>query len=93
TFTYADGSKGSFVEVNLNASLGEITDGNNSSHTVSGTDGVADTFALPASTLGHADTILNFNNAEGDKIDLSALLDQVFAPSSNVEKFVHLAQS
>ncbi|WP_157223912.1 Ig-like domain-containing protein [Afipia broomeae] len=93
TFTYADGSKGSFVEVNLNASLGEITDGNNSSHTVSGTNGVADTFALPASTLGHADTILNFNNAEGDKIDLSALLDQVFAPSSNVENFVHLAQS
>ena len=93
TFTYADGSKGSFVEVNLNASLGEITDGGNSSHTVSGTNGVADTFALSANALGHADTILNFNNAEGDKIDLSALLDQVFAPNSDASKFVNLAQS
>ncbi|WP_425994501.1 Ig-like domain-containing protein [Afipia sp. DC4300-2b1] len=90
-FTYADGSTGSFVEVDFDTSLAEVAD--NGGHTLSGTNGVADTFALPASTLGHADTILNFNNAEGDKIDLSALLDQVFAPSSNVEKFIHLAQS
>lgn len=92
TFIYADGSKGTFVEVDLDTSLGDVTD-HDGSHVLSGTNGVADTFALPATAVGHADTILNFNTAEGDKIDLSALLDQVFAPHADVDKFVHLAQS
>ncbi|QUS39179.1 VWA domain-containing protein [Tardiphaga alba] len=87
TFTYADGTKGTFVEVDFDTVLGEP------GQTVTGTDGVQDVFAVSGIGAGHVDTITNFNGAEGDKLDLSALLDAVFEPGANVENFVHLAQS
>jgi hypothetical protein len=89
TFTYADGSKGSFVEVDLDTALGQNSDSNHG-HTQSGTDGVADTFSL--ATTETADTILHYNFSEGDKIDLSALLDTNFGPSGNPSDFVKLEQ-
>lgn len=89
TFTYADGSKGSYVEVDLDTSLGEVTDDHHA-HTQTGTDGVADTFAL--ATTETADTILHYNFADGDKLDLSALLDTNFGPSSTPSDFVKLTQ-
>jgi hypothetical protein len=89
SFTYADGSKGSYVEVDLDTSLGQAS-GSDHGHTVSGTDGAADTFSLV--TTATADTILNYNFAEGDKIDLSALLDTQFGPASKESDFVKLTQ-
>lgn len=89
TFNYADGSKGSYAEVEFDTSLGEASDDHHG-HTQTGTDGVADTFAL--ATTETADTILHYNFAEGDKLDLSALLDTNFGPSSSPSDFVKLTQ-
>ena len=54
----------------------------------------ADTFAL-AETPGAADkdTILDYSFAEGDKLDLSALLDANFGSGSNVSDFVRVLDS
>ena len=89
TFTYVDGSKGSYVQVDLATSLGKASDDSHG-HTQSGTDGVADTFSLV--TTETADTILHYNFAEGDKLDLSALLNTNFGPTSNPSDFVKLEQ-
>jgi hypothetical protein len=54
-----------------------------------------DTFAFKAgeSGSGNFDSIVDYNNfAEGDKIDLQALLDANFNPDSNIDDFVKLTQ-
>ncbi|WP_441241213.1 T1SS-143 repeat domain-containing protein [Tardiphaga sp. 768_D3_N2_1] len=58
----------------------------------------ADTFKFGAGHIGAAnlDSILDFSNAEGDKIDISGLLDSIAgvqADGSNINSYVHLAQS
>jgi len=55
----------------------------------------ADTFIFLAgdNTAGNADTIVDYSFVEGDKLDLSGLLDANFGPSSTVSDFVRLQQS
>ncbi|MGM4918884.1 T1SS-143 repeat domain-containing protein [Tardiphaga sp. 813_E8_N1_3] len=58
----------------------------------------ADTFKFGAGHIGAAnlDSILDFSNAEGDKIDISGLLDSIAgvqADGSNINNYVHLTQN
>ncbi|WNV09235.1 VCBS domain-containing protein [Tardiphaga sp. 709] len=58
----------------------------------------ADTFKFGAGHIGAAnlDSILDFSNAEGDKIDISGLLDGIAgvqADGSNINNYVHLTQN
>jgi hypothetical protein len=53
----------------------------------------ADTFILASNTPFNQVTITDYNQGEGDKIDLSALLNTVFQghPDSDASKYVHVA--
>jgi Ca2+-binding RTX toxin-like protein len=53
----------------------------------------ADTFVFAESGSKHKDTIFDYDFAAGDRIDLSALLDANFGPSSVVSDFVRLTAS
>lgn len=53
--------------------------------------GAADTFAFAEFGAANRDVITDYLATDGDKVDLSAILDSVFAPGSDVSKFVHLA--
>ncbi|MEO6382424.1 MAG: type I secretion C-terminal target domain-containing protein, partial [Nitrobacter sp.] len=63
--------------------------GDDGANVLSGGQG-ADTFFL--ATTATADTVLDYSFSEGDKIDLSALLDTNFGPASNPSDFVKLTQ-
>ena len=52
--------------------------------------GGADTFVFAELGLAHADVITDYSFAEGDKIDLGALLDANFGVASDVNDFVHI---
>jgi serralysin len=60
--------------------------------TVTGGDG-ADRFVFAHSGSTNRDVILDYDFAEGDIIDLSALLDAAFEPTSNTADFVRLTVS
>jgi Ca2+-binding RTX toxin-like protein len=51
----------------------------------------ADTFKFAEAGSGNVDTIVDYYAGEGDKLDLSALLDAHFGAGSNVSDFVQLA--
>jgi Ca2+-binding RTX toxin-like protein len=63
--------------------------------TLSGGSG-ADIFKFAETGASNVDSILDFSNGEGDKIDISALLDGiagVAANGSNINNYVHLTQN
>ncbi len=70
SFTYADGTKGTFVEVDFETSLGQPDDASAHAPALHGTDG-ADVFQLTDATA--ASIIADFNQSQGDIIDVSAL--------------------
>jgi hypothetical protein len=70
--------------------LGHIGIHVDGSSTLSGTTG-ADVFGV--GSHGGVETITDFNTADGDKLDLSALLNSVFSAGANVDNYVHLATS
>jgi Ca2+-binding RTX toxin-like protein len=53
----------------------------------------ADAFTFAESGAANVDAIIDFSYVEGDKIDLSGLLDANFGPTSNVSDFVRLTQT
>lgn len=53
----------------------------------------ADTFRFGEHGVANLDTIVDYSFAEGDKLDLSALLDANFGAGSNQSDFVRLTQS
>ena len=55
--------------------------------------GGADTYRFAESGSEHRDTILDYSAAQGDKLDLSALLDANFGSGSNVSDFVRVLDS
>ena len=80
TFNNADGTTGSVAEVAFETELGAVD-----------ATSLADTFVVgPNDALL---TIDGYSFAEGDSLDLSALLDANFTSESNVADFVQLAQS
>ena len=52
----------------------------------------ADTFVFRETGSANIDHIVDYNTAEGDKIDLQALLDTNFSSGSNINDFVKLTQ-
>ena len=79
TFNKADGTTGTFVEVAFETALGAAD-----------APSLADTFVVgPNDALL---TIDGYSFAEGDSLDLSALLDANFTPEFNVSDFVQLAR-
>jgi len=52
----------------------------------------ADTFVFTETGLANIDHIVDYNAAEGDKIDLQALLDTNFNSGSNITDFVKLTK-
>ncbi|MGM4961962.1 T1SS-143 repeat domain-containing protein [Tardiphaga sp. 1201_B9_N1_1] len=63
--------------------------------TLSGGSG-ADTFKFAETGASNVDSILDFSNGEGDKIDISGLLDGIAgvqADGSNINNYVHLTQN
>ncbi|CAN7486531.1 T1SS-143 repeat domain-containing protein [Neorhizobium sp. LjRoot104] len=101
TFTYADGSTGSFVEVGFDTLLSDGPD-----HVLVGTDGDdilaampgltqmtggagADTFVLDPSALHEldmADVITDYKSSEGDAVDVSKLLDTLLGHQATGEE-------
>ncbi|MCQ1766605.1 VCBS domain-containing protein [Neorhizobium galegae] len=100
TFTYADGSTGSFVEVGFDTLFSDAPD-----HVLVGTDGDdilaampgltqmtggagADTFVLDPSALHEldmADIITDYKSSEGDAVDVSKLLDTLLGHQATGE--------
>ncbi len=93
TVYYADGSTGNYVEVHLDAILGD--GGNVDAGTASGTSG-ADTFVIDPSVLVSgaqmAEILTGYNAAEGDVVDLSQLLGDNVTPET-VGDFVRTVES
>ncbi|CDZ30880.1 DUF5801 repeats-in-toxin domain-containing protein [Neorhizobium galegae] len=101
TFTYADGSTGSFVEVGFDTLFSDAPD-----HVLVGTDGDdilaampgltqmtggagADTFVLDPSALHEldmADIITDYKSSEGDAVDVSKLLDTLLGHQATGEE-------
>ncbi|CDZ56241.1 T1SS-143 repeat domain-containing protein [Neorhizobium galegae] len=101
SFTYADGSTGSFVEVGFDTLFSEAPD-----HVLVGTDGDdilaampgltqmtggagADTFVLDPSALHEldmADIITDYKSNEGDAVDVSKLLDTLLGHQATGEE-------
>ncbi len=78
---------------NLSGGAGDDTiAGGKGNDTLKGGGG-ADTFVFTDSGAGHVDTILDYSAGQGDKIDLSALLDGHFGAGSNQSDFVRLTNS
>ncbi|MBX9777183.1 MAG: type I secretion C-terminal target domain-containing protein [Xanthobacteraceae bacterium] len=88
SFTYADGSSGSFVEVAFDTELGEAVTGNSGPCMPAPADG--EIYVIGADQTQAPLTIEGFVN--GDRLDLSALLDANFADGDNVDDFVRLEQ-
>jgi T1SS-143 domain-containing protein len=87
TFQRADGSTGSYVEVALDTQFGRNLVGTDGDDVLAGLAGMntftggagADTFVIDAAALaevGMTDVITDYSLAEGDRIDLGALLEQ-----------------
>jgi len=93
TVYYADGSTGNYVEVHLDAILGD--GGNVDAGTASGTSG-ADTFVIDPSVLVSgaqmAEILTGYNAAEGDVVDLSQLLGDNVTPDT-IGDFVRTVES
>ncbi|MDQ0136605.1 T1SS-143 domain-containing protein [Neorhizobium galegae] len=101
SFTYADGSTGSFVEVGFDTLFSDAPD-----HVLVGTDGDdilaampgltqmtggagADTFVLDPSALHEldmADIITDYKSSEGDAVDVSKLLDTLLGHQASGEE-------
>lgn len=101
SFTYADGSTGSFVEVGFDTLFSDAPD-----HSLVGTDGDdilagmpgltqmtggagADTFVLDPSALHEldmADIITDYKSSEGDAVDVSKLLDTLLGHQATGEE-------
>ncbi|WP_152564209.1 beta strand repeat-containing protein [Neorhizobium vignae] len=101
SFTYADGSTGSFVEVGFDTLFSDAPD-----HVLVGTDGDdilaampgltqmtggagADTFVLDPSALHEldmADIITDYKSSEGDAVDVSKLLDTLLGHQATGEE-------
>lgn len=70
----------------------DILVGGTGSDTLTGGSG-ADTFVFGGTGASNLDHIVDFSAAEGDKIDLQALLDANFNSGSDIKDFVRLEQS
>jgi Ca2+-binding RTX toxin-like protein len=53
----------------------------------------ADVFMFAELGTANADTIIDYNFAQGDAIDLSALLDSVFNPGDDIHAFVEITNT
>ncbi|MDZ7602549.1 MAG: VCBS domain-containing protein, partial [Hoeflea sp.] len=103
TFTRVDGSTGSFIEVELDTSLGTLG-GDGDEFLISGSGGNtltggagADTFVFDATALadvmaggGILDLIADYNFLEGDVVDLSALLAGQSVGDANKAEYVRM---
>jgi len=90
---FADDLRGGSGSDVLDGGVGDdILRGGAGNDTMRGDEG-ADRFVFAHSSSSHRDMILDYTFADGDVIDLSALLDAAFGPSSNVADFVRLAVS
>ncbi|HEX5841060.1 MAG TPA: VCBS domain-containing protein, partial [Pseudomonas sp.] len=77
----------------LNSGAGNDTlIGGTGNDTLTGSTG-ADTFVFGETGAPNLDTVLDYSFAEGDKLDLSALLDSNFSGGSQVSDFVQLVQA
>jgi hypothetical protein len=92
TVYYADGSTGNYVEVHLDAILGD--GGAIDSGSAVGSDG-ADTFVIDPSMLvsgaAMAEILTGYDAAEGDVVDLSQLLGENVTPE-NISDFVRTVE-
>ncbi|WP_424630070.1 DUF5801 repeats-in-toxin domain-containing protein [Bradyrhizobium sp. SYSU BS000235] len=85
---------GSGNDLLLGGDGNDILNGGQGNDILSGGKG-ADTFKadLGAQGTGHQDTIVDYNFSEGDKLDLSSLLDAAFDPGDNINSFVKVSVS
>ena len=83
------GSSGSDLLVSGDGN--DILGGGIGNDTLTGGTG-ADTFAFRETGSANIDHIVDYNAAEGDKIDLQALLDANFDSGGNISDFVKLTQ-
>lgn len=70
----------------------DVLHGGDGNDVLSGGRG-ADTFALSKTGSGNVDMIVDYSAVDGDKIDLSSLLDAAFTANSNINNFVQLSQN
>jgi Ca2+-binding RTX toxin-like protein len=90
---FADNLRGGAGSDKLYGNAGnDLIRGGAGTDTVSGGQG-ADTFYYAETGSKNRDTISDYKFSEGDKIDLSALLDANFSPDKNVADFVRLTVS
>ena len=100
TFTRTDGTTGDYVEVALDAVLGAgelVLVGGDGDDILEGLAGRVDTLVGGAGAdtfvindLSAVDIIADYRSAEGDSIDLSALLDTSFGAGNNEADFVRV---
>jgi hypothetical protein len=83
TFTYTDGSKGEIVDAWFASALGNEPQ--------TGTDG-ADTFAFDTDN-STSEIVEGFNTADGDVLDISALLEQYDPLQDAIDDFVFSTQT
>jgi hypothetical protein len=96
-FTFADGSTGNFVEVGFDTIFGSEPEGvtlhgGMGEVVMTGTDG-ADTFVFDETALDGldvADVITDFSTAEGDVLDVTALLDSLLGEQPDATVDTHL---
>ena len=69
----------------------DVLRGGNGNDILSGGQG-ADEFLFTSSAAVDLDSIVDYSYVDGDKLTLSALLDDGFAPGNNVSDFVKLEQ-
>ncbi|MEH2513019.1 T1SS-143 domain-containing protein [Nitrobacteraceae bacterium AZCC 1564] len=70
----------------------DVLNGGQGNDTLSGGKG-ADMFRIDAVGTSHQDTIVDYDFTQGDKLDLSALLDSAFDPGDNINSFVKVQVS
>jgi Ca2+-binding RTX toxin-like protein len=83
---------GSGIDFLVGGDGNDILVGGLGNDTLSGGTG-ADAFVLNETGSANLDHIVDYNAAEGDKIDLQALLDANFNSGSDINDFVKLTQS
>jgi T1SS-143 domain-containing protein len=95
-FTRADGSTGSYVEVELETLAGLLHGGTDGDDILIGLSGMntftggagADTFVIDAgavSEVGMVDVVADYSAAEGDRIDLGLLLEHVLGGQATAD--------